>query len=142
MRFAGTLLALILGGCVNLEPTVMVMGRDSGDMGTGGVKNILFGNSGPIELTLKNQTYTGTWVAVRNPGSTQFNLLNLYSSSGVSASGSSVGLSRADGGYGTAMLSSPSGDTLHCEYRYSNVTATATGVCRNKSGEIFDLQVG
>jgi hypothetical protein len=142
MRYAAALMALVLGGCVNLDPAVMIMGRDSGDMGSGGVKNILFGNSGPIEITLRDQTYTGTWVAVRNPGSTQFNLLSLYSTTGVSASGSSVGLSQSDAGYGTAMLSSTSGDTLHCEYRYSVVTATATGVCRNKSGEVFDLQVG
>tara|TARA_R110001599_G_scaffold301338_1_gene506940 strand:- start:3176 stop:3679 length:504 start_codon:yes stop_codon:yes gene_type:complete len=144
----GDMRALILttmvfvSGCVNLTPTAMVMGRDSGDMGSGGVKNILFGSSGPIEIKLRGETFTGTWVAVRDGGSTQYSLLNAYANTGATASGSALGISRADAGYGTAMLSSPGGNTLQCEYRYSTVTGTATGVCRHKNGEIFDLQVG
>lgn len=132
----------LLTSCVNLTPTAMVMGRESGVMGSGDVKNILFGNSGPIEIKIEDQVYSGTWVAVRDPGSTQFSLLNAYSVNGGAVFGSALGASQADGGYGTAMLSAPSGDTLHCEYRYSNVTATANGICKHKNGEIFDLQVG
>lgn len=129
-----------LAGCAS--PSITLMGRSTGDVGAGSVEGVWFGNSGPIEIALRDEVYRGTWVAVRNPGTTQFALLNAYSSTGASASGTAWGLSRSDSGFGSAILQSPSGAGLRCEYQYSTVTVTATGICQHEDGEIFDFQAG
>lgn len=132
--------ASVLAACAS--PSLTLLGRDSGDLGTGSVEGVYLRNSGPIEIALRGETYRGTWVAVRNAGSASFGLLNAYGSSSGTLTASGVGISQSDSGFGTAILQSEQGRGMRCEYRYSTVTVTATGVCRHEDGEVFDLQVG
>lgn len=118
-----------------------MMSRETGATGTGVLENVAFGNSGPMNVSFKNQKFTGQWVAVRNPGSSSFGLLSTYGIGGFGV-GTGTSVTQSDSGYGTALLSSKTGDSMRCEFRYSLVTITATGVCQQQDGEIFDLQVG
>ncbi|MEI4234818.1 hypothetical protein [Roseovarius sp. D22-M7] len=122
-----------------ITPEATMMSRETGATGTGVLENVAFGNSGPMNVSFKNQNFTGQWVAVRNPGSTSFGLLSTY---GIGGFGVGSAVTQSDSGYGTALLSSNTGDSMRCEFRYSLVTITATGVCQKQDGEIFDLQVG
>lgn len=116
------------------------MSRSTGEVGRGTVENVAFGNSGPMTVSFSDEVFTGEWVAVRNPGSASFNLITAYGLSGaLTGTGSQV--TQSDSGYGTALLSSDKGSSMRCEYRYSLTTITATGVCRTRDGEIFDLQM-
>lgn len=142
MRYAAAVLvcAISLSACAS--PSLTLLGRESGDMGTGSVEGVYLRNSGPIEIALRGDTYRGTWVAVRDPGSTSFGLLNAYGSGGGMVTASGFGIRQSDSGYGTAILQSERGESMRCEYRYSTMTVTATGVCRHEDGEIFDFQAG
>lgn len=117
------------------------MSRETGRTGTGTIDNVMFGNAGPMTVDFDGRTYAGQWTAIRDPGSMSFGLLTAYGIGGASF-GTASGVSQSDSGYGTALLSSPNGGTMRCEYRYSLVTITALGVCRTGSGEVLDLQVG
>lgn len=129
-----------LSACAS--PSLTLLGRETGDMGTGSVEGVYLRNSGPIEINLRGDTYRGTWVAVRNPGSTSFGLLSAYGAGGGTVTASGFGIRQSDSGYGTAILQSDRGESMRCEYRYSTMTVTATGVCRHEDGEIFDFQAG
>lgn len=122
-------------------PTITVMDRKSGELGTGQVENTSFGSSGPITIQFESEVYRGTWVAVQDPGSTNFILLNAYGANGGMASGTASGFSSSTGGFGTDLLRSGEGNSLRCEVRYSSMTITAAGVCRRQDGAIFDLQM-
>ncbi|MFN3213747.1 MAG: hypothetical protein ACE37M_11620 [Henriciella sp.] len=129
-------------GCVNLSPEAKLMGRDTGDFGSGTIENVVFGNSGKIEIQLRNEIYTGQWITVRNEGSTQLQLMSAFYPSGAIGLAGGSNTKRSDFGFGSALLGSKIGNTLHCEYQYSLVTITAIGICEHSDGEIFDLQVG
>ena len=129
-----------LSAC-SITPSATLMSRETGAMGTGVIENAAFGNSGPMTVTFQDQEFKGQWVAVRNPGNTSFGLLTTYGYGGIGV-GTASAVSQSDSGYGTALLSSDDGESMRCEYRYSLVTITATGVCQKQDGEVFDLQVG
>jgi hypothetical protein len=129
--------ALLLSACT---PTVTMMGRTTGDVGQGSLKGAYFGTGGPIYVVLRNERYEGTWLTVRDPGATGFSLLAAFGRNGGSEQGAVFGVRHSDSGFGTAIMHAPSGATLRCEFRYSNVTGTAIGVCQHKDGEIFDVQ--
>lgn len=131
---------IVLSAC-SITPQATLMSRDSGAVGKGVIENVTFGNSGPMTIDFKDQKFKGQWVAVRNPGNMSFGLLSTYGFAGTGF-GTGTQINQSDSGYGTALLSSAGGDSLRCEYRYSLVTITATGVCQKQDGEIFDLQVG
>ena len=132
-------LATILAAC-SITPETTLMSRSTGEVGKGTVENVAFGNSGPMTVTFSDETFQGEWVAVRNPGSTSFNLITAYGLAG-GVTGTSSQVTQADSGYGTALLSSNKGNSMRCEYRYSLATVTATGVCKTRDGEVFDLQM-
>lgn len=117
------------------------MSRETGQTGKGTIENVMFGNSGPMRVNFGGETYSGQWTAIRNPGSMSFGLLTAYGVGGAGF-GTTSGVSQSDSGYGTALLSSPTGDRMRCEYRYSLVTITALGICETGGGEVLDLQVG
>lgn len=104
-----------VSGCGN--PQARLTDRATGAVGVGDVQNTGFGNSGPMTVAFSNETYTGTWVTVRDSN---------YASSG---------------GGGTATLRSDQGNRLVCQFRYSLVTVTGVGTCQRQDGAVFDLQV-
>lgn len=129
--------SLLLMGCT---PTVTLMSRDTGELGSGTVQNATFENSGTLEINFADETYTGTWIVVRDSGSINTGLLSTYGSNGSSAFGNLFSVTTADGGIGNAILRSNKGNSMRCEFRYSTSTLTAIGVCRKQDGEVFDLQ--
>lgn len=128
-----------ISGCG--DPTLTVMNRSTGEVGKGTVQNTAMGSSGPMSFSFKNETYTGTWVAVSDPGAMTFGLLNAYSSTGQSVFGNATGYSMATGGFGTALMTSNKGNSAKCEVRYDSMAMTAAGICRRQDGVIFDLQM-
>jgi hypothetical protein len=142
MKYAicSILAAVSLAGC-SVTPSATVMSRDTGQTGTGTIENVMFGNAGPMTVNFGGQTYSGQWTAIRDSGSMSFGLLSAYGLGGASF-GTASGVSQSDSGYGTALLSSSTGERMRCEYRYSLVTLTALGICETGSGEVLDLQVG
>jgi hypothetical protein len=115
-------------------PTLTLMSRETGEMGTGTAENITFGNSGALTIAFKSEKYQGTWIAVKDPGSFSYGLMNSINYSAWNI---------ADSGYGSALLRSDKGNSMRCEFRYSTTTITAIGLCQKVgTGEIFDVQAG
>jgi hypothetical protein len=137
--FALPLSAVIfLAACT---PTLTLMSRKTGEMGTGTAENVALGSSGAISISFAEEAYSGSWIAVSDPGSYSFGLINTTGSNGDSAVGTSDFWSYSDSGFGTALLRSNRGNSLRCEFKYSTATYTAVGICqKNGNGEIFDLQ--
>ena len=124
------------------DPKLVLMNRQTGEVGQGAVMNSQLGSSGSMTVSFPNETYVGTWVAINDPGSVTFGLLNAYSSTGGSVLGAnSTGYTMSTGGFGTALLSSDKGNTARCEVRYDSWNMTAAGICRRQDGIIFDLQM-
>ena len=94
-----------------------------------------------MNVAFANETYTGTWVTVDDPGSVAFSLLNGVNAGGGSFMGNATTSSFSTGGYGTALLKSDKGNSMKCEVRYDSWNATAAGVCRRQDGALFDIQV-
>lgn len=138
MRRLAILAAGLLTACA--APTVTMMGRTTGALAEGTFKGGVFTNGGSMNVTLRGEHYEGTWLTVRDPGSMSFSLLSTFGRNGGGATGSIFGIKESNAGFGTAMMHAPSGATLRCEFRYSNATASAIGVCQHKDGEVFDLQ--
>ncbi|MEQ9693366.1 hypothetical protein [Shimia sp. SDUM112013] len=133
-----SVLALVL--ICACTPSATLISRTTGAVGKGTVENATMGNSGPLTISFKNESYSGQWVAVPNPGSYNFGLLNAYGG-GTSAYGNFSSYSVSDSGFGTAILSSNKGNSMRCEFRYNTMSMTAIGVCQKQNGEVFDLQV-
>lgn len=106
-------------GLTACSPAVTITSRSTGQQGTGTVENIEFGNSGKMHLTLGDEQFTGTWLAVRD---TSF--LGLQSNAGT----------------GNAVLRSNKGNHMSCQFRYSMGTYTALGTCVKNETETFDMQ--
>ena len=123
------------------DPKLIAMNRSTGEIGQGSVQNSFVGSSGPLSIAFKNETYTGTWVAVSDPGAVTFGLLNAFGSNGQSAFGNTTAYSMSTGGYATGLLSSDKGNSAGCEMRYDSWAMTAAGICRRQDGVIFDMQM-
>jgi hypothetical protein len=122
-------------------PKLTLMSRSTGEVGTGIVENVTFGNSGTLSVTFSEETYSGQWIAVRNPGTYDFGLINVATFGGGGGYGNFNSRSTSDSGFGTALLRSTKGNSLRCEFNYSLTTVSAIGICKNnRTGEIFDLQ--
>ena len=132
-----TFLFAFLSACS--EPEVRIMSRSSGQVGTGVVLNTTAGNSGPIEIDVQGETYSGTWVAVRDSGSIGYGLFKTYAPSGLGGTATTFAMSTS--GLATALLRSNKGNTLRCDVRYDAMSVTGIGVCQKQNGEVFDLQV-
>lgn len=88
-----------------------------------------------MELTIDGRRYVGRWTAATEGGAAFGTLL--AGSQMVSASSVAVGGSR-----GLALLRSPEGGTLRCEFIYSGLSRAGYGVCQDGAGKTFDLMIG
>lgn len=126
---------LLLTACS--EPTLTLMSRSTGQMGTGTVENAVLGSSGALTIAFQNETYQGQWLAVPNPGSFDFGLIDV----GKPSSGNFSVFSQSDSGFGTALLRSNKGNSMRCEFNYNSMSMSALGICeKSGTGEVFDLQ--
>lgn len=104
---------------VACSPAVTITSRSTGQQGTGTLENTAFGNSGKASLTVGDEKFTGTWMAVRDTGVLGF---------------------KGDAGTGNAILRSNQGSHMTCQFRYSMTTYNALGTCTKDEKETFDLQ--
>ncbi|WP_198371396.1 hypothetical protein [Roseomonas rosulenta] len=88
-----------------------------------------------MELVIDGKRYVGRWTAATE-GGVGFGTL-LAGSRMATASSVAVGGSR-----GLALLRSPEGGTLRCEFIYSGLSAAGFGVCQDGAGKTFDLMIG
>lgn len=130
IRLAVVLLAATaLSGCAHrltIQSPDGSGGEGSASRGTG---------SGAIELTVDGKRYVGRWTAATE-GAVGFGTL-LSGSRMATGSSVSVGGSR-----GLALLRSPEGGTLRCEFVYSGMSAAGFGACQDSTGKTFDLMIG
>lgn len=130
--------ALALAAC---GPNATVLNRTTGITGTGDITGGRLRNSGEMTLELPFETFTGSWVAVREGANQSLELLDAYARGSV-LRGTARLLSETEAGFGTAILTSDRGRSMRCEFRYAGLNITAIGVCQTTSGEIYDLQLG
>lgn len=113
---ATLLFVLALTAC---SPAMTLTSRSTGQQGTGTLENTAFGNSGKASITIGDEQFAGTWIAVRDSG-----ILG-YSS---------------DAGTGNAILRSNKGSHMTCQFKYSLTTYNALGTCTKNEKEVFDMQ--
>lgn len=127
------LLFLVVGLFSGCAHNITLMARESTEMGTG-VAAATLGNSGTLEIQIRDDLYKGKWVYASG-GS--IGLLNTYGAN--PSTGTVVGVSGS--GVGNALLRSESGKSLRCEFNYSEWTSTGTGICQDGEGRLYDMQI-
>jgi hypothetical protein len=123
-------IAFALSACSGM---VQMMPRDSGKVYSGTVKGSL-GGSGTMTVTIDGEAFSGP--IVRTTSNESFGFTQQYG-----RGGSTVGLSAADGGTHLvkAILSSPSGRGLRCEF--SSDGNGGGGICVDDKSRIYDAVV-
>lgn len=124
--------ALLLSGCAH---AVQLTPRDGGPIGYGSAPASV-GDKGQLTVNLNGKTYTGRWVLVRG-GSMGFG--TAYSGASI-ATASMYGMA-ADAN-GQAILSSPDGAHLRCQFSYSSWSDAGMGVCQDDAGKTYDMTIG
>lgn len=135
------LVAVLLAGCASAHPLRLVP-HDGGATGTGTVPRTLVSYNGDLSINLEGETYSGRWTYVPEGGSLTM-LTGFGVSGGSVASGVATGASVPMSGGGLANLTAPSGASLRCEFRYSDVSSSGLGLCkRSTDGKMYDLHIG
>ena len=124
--------ALTLPGCAH---QLTLMSRDGNSIGSGAVPGT-FSNSGKITVTIDETPYNGTWVYSQSGGGV--GLMQTYGATGMSTS---TGVLASTSGIGNVIARSDAGQSLRCEFQYSEMTATGLGICQRADGTIYDLQI-
>ncbi|MEM9438442.1 MAG: hypothetical protein AAGA15_15535 [Pseudomonadota bacterium] len=127
----------LLAAC---EPTITLMDRRTGEIGTGTAQNATLGSTGAIQINFQNEQFSGTWTAVRDPGGFSLGTGTVFNGD-ESAFGTFSTSLTSDSGFGTALLRSTQGAAMRCEFRYSLSTYTGVGVCLSNDGREFDMQL-
>jgi hypothetical protein len=123
------LLALLGSGCAHR----LTIQAPDGSGGTGSASRGM--GAGDIEVTIDGHRYEGRWTAATE-GSVAFGTL-ISGSRMASASAMTIGGSR-----GMALLRSPTGGALRCEFIYSGMSMAGYGGCQDANGKRFDLLIG
>ena len=123
------LLALMGSGCAHN----LTLQAADGSGGTGTAARGL--GAGSMEVTIDGRRYEGRWTAATE-GGVAFG--SLISGSRI-ATGSAM---TAGGSRGMALLRSPTGGALRCEFVYSGMSSSGYGVCQDADGKRFDLLIG
>ncbi len=123
--------ALALSGCAGY---VQMMPRDSGKVYSGTVQGSATG-SGTMTIEVDGQQYSGP--LMRTGSNDSFGFIQQYGKRGVS-----TGTMAMVGSASTvkALLSSPSGRGLRCEFTSDG--SGGGGVCVDDQGRVFDAIVG
>lgn len=108
------------------------MGRDNNITGTGTASG--FNGSGTLTIDLGGKTYKGNWVIVEGGSLSLMNGMV----GGTSFYGNGMGVSGSSPG--NALLKSEDGDTLRCQFMWSDFTYAATGICEDKNHKLYDMQ--
>jgi len=118
--------ASLVTGC---SKSLLLMGRD-GTIAHGTATTAGMG-SGPLEVTLKGETYKGRWV--------HGNVGVGFISGTAGAPFSATAITSGGGSPGSALLQSESGKTLRCYFTYGGMSGM--GICEDAEGMQYDLQI-
>ena len=136
---AATLLAL--SGCASTWQ-VTLMPRDSGKLYFGTAADNGSGE-GPIEITIENRTYRGSWVQAvpaRTYGYVTGGVgYGGYGRRGWGWSGGTYSADNPLGGEAKALLNTPDGAGLRCDFR--GTSGFGGGSCRDDAGREYDVQI-
>lgn len=131
--------ALALPGCATTWELAL-MPRDSGKMYFGTAADNGSGE-GPIEVTIENRTYRGSWVQVV-PEHAHGYAMGGYGYGYGRRWGWGGGAYTVDnpaGGATKALLNTPDGAGLRCDFRGGQ--GFAGGYCRDDAGREYDVQI-
>jgi len=139
LALAVTTAALLAGGCATTYD-ITLMPRDSGKLYAGILEDV-GRTEGRVSVKLEDRSYTGTWVQVTS------NRTSGYVSGGWAGHrgwggwgmGGIVSVENPEGATATALLQSPDGAGLRCEFRGSY--GTGGGRCRDDQGREYDVQL-
>jgi hypothetical protein len=134
-RALTVLYLIVLCGCVSSHDFYLV-GRKSGVTGIATVP--ANDDGGPIKITLGNKVYEGRWLFMEARAGVGF---ASGSAPGLAAptTGTFAGLPSGDNG--TVIAAAADGSTLRCTFYFSEWNLKGVGVCQDKSGETYDLQI-
>lgn len=134
---AATALTVLLTGCAQYNLTLM--SQTSGKMSHGTANEA----GKTITAELNGETYTGHYSFIQQ-GSVGFGSTFAQAFAGGasgSAFGNSTYFSQAAAGNGSALLSSPSGKGLRCQFSFSTMSNSGAGICRDDTKKLYDLQI-
>jgi hypothetical protein len=135
--------ALALGGCAT-SYQLTLMPRDSGKLYHGSAEDT--GSSeGTVMITIEARTYTGTWVQATPSRSYGYATGGFGWGSGRGRHGgwgvgTTITMDNPEGGSATALLQSPDGAGLRCEFRGGGY-GHGGGLCRDDKGREYDVQL-
>lgn len=127
--------ALLLSGC---SYPIKLMARDSALTGEGSATGM--GGSGALTIALGGKTYTGQW-AMGSSGMAMGFGTTTIASGPYTAFGNSTMIGGTGNATASALLTSPDGGSLRCQFQISQWTNTGTGVCQDGAGRLYDAMV-
>jgi hypothetical protein len=105
---------------------LVVTNQKTGVTGTGSATGATFSSLGQIQLNVDGEDFSGTWVAMRDPGSAT---LSFWSPG------------PKDSGVGIATLNGPLGKHMRCEFGYNMTSLSGIGLCKSSTGQTYDLML-
>jgi hypothetical protein len=93
-----------------------------------------------MALQLNGKAYSGRWLYMAGAGSAA--ITSVSATSGphvVNATGTTLAMPTQ--GNGSIILTSPDGDVLRCVFDYSEWSNSGLGVCQDRAGEVYDIQI-
>jgi len=129
--------AAALAGCTT-SYTLTLMPRTSGQLHYGEAVSTP-GSDTQVSVSIGERTYRGTWVVATPPPTTGFVIGGIFGSrrSGV---GTSVAIDQSAGTEAKALLRSPDGAGLRCDFKGVN-TGSGGGTCQDDKGLVYDVQI-
>lgn len=139
-RILAAIAALTLAGCATTYQLTL-MPRDSGKLYYGTADE--GGSSeGRVSITIEDKTYAGSWVQAtpsRTHGYATGGFGWGYGRGGWGL-GTMITMDNPEGGSVTALLQSPDGAGLRCEFRGGGYRRGG-GLCRDDKGREYDVQL-
>lgn len=123
-----------LSGCAY---QLSAMPRDGGQLYYGEATNNQMGG-GSVTLTIEGRTYTGQWVRTGSNDSYTILTTHARNNRGGTSTGTAFGQTVGAGGTGKAMLSSPDGKGLRCEFSGGG-SGSGGGICIDDAQRVYDL---
>jgi hypothetical protein len=132
-------LATAAGGCGTTQHQLTLMPRDSGKLYQG-VAEDSGGPEGPIAITIEGRTYTGTWVETVPDRTTGYSTGAYGGRHYGWGLGGTYTMDNPSGGEAKALLRSPDGAGLRCDFRGGG-GRSGGGICRDDKGLEYDVQI-
>lgn len=138
------LLAVVtLAGCASTY-TLTLMPRNTGKLYYGEAVEDRGTGSAAVTVTIEDKTYSGNWVMTtpdRTTGTVSAGIGFGSRRGGVGFGTAPVIVDNPSGGESKALLQSPDGSGLRCDFRGTNTGRTGGGTCQDDKAVIYDVQI-